>query len=51
MKLANAIKRCSKRYDSGWATEKDIRSLLNVPENGGIVIGGFEGRPLVYGGE
>ncbi|MBU2831877.1 type IV secretory system conjugative DNA transfer family protein [Acidithiobacillus ferriphilus] len=50
MKLANAIKRCFKRSNSGWATEKDIRSLLKTPENGGVVIGGYEGKPLIYGG-
>uniref|UniRef100_E6QNN5 Putative Conjugal transfer protein traG n=1 Tax=mine drainage metagenome TaxID=410659 RepID=E6QNN5_9ZZZZ len=55
MKLANAIKRCFKRsnqstYSGGWATEKDIRSLLKAPENGGVVIGGYAGKPLIYGG-
>lgn len=53
MKLANAVKRCFKRSNSGnggWATEKDIRSLLKTPENGGVVIGGYEGKPLIYGG-
>jgi type IV secretion system protein VirD4 len=56
MRLANAIKRCFKRSksgnsgSSGWATEKDIRSLLRTPEDGGVVIGGFEGKPLIYGG-
>ena len=51
MKLANAVKRCFKRENSGWATEKDIRSLLKTPENGGVVIGGYEGKPLIYGGD
>ncbi len=46
MKLANAVKRCFKRENSGWATEKDIRSLLKTPENGGVVIGGHAGKPL-----
>jgi len=50
MKLANAIKRCFKRSNSGWATDKDIRSLLKTPENGGVVIGGHAGKPLIYGG-
>ncbi|OCB03458.1 hypothetical protein BBC27_07805 [Acidithiobacillus ferrivorans] len=54
MKLANAVKRCFKRSNSGnggsWATDKDIRSLLKTPENGGVVIGGYAGQPLVYGG-
>ncbi|MCR2830514.1 type IV secretory system conjugative DNA transfer family protein [Acidithiobacillus ferrooxidans] len=53
MKLANAIKRCFKRSNSGnggWASEKDIHSLLKAPENGGVVIGGYEGKPLIYGG-
>jgi type IV secretion system protein VirD4 len=50
MKLANAMKRCFKRSNSGWATDKDIRSLLKTPENGGVVIGGYAGKPLIYGG-
>ncbi len=55
MKLANAIKRCFKRSNKssdngGWATDKDIRSLLKTPEKGGVVIGGYEGKPLIYGG-
>ncbi|MFA6181527.1 type IV secretory system conjugative DNA transfer family protein [Acidithiobacillus sp.] len=53
MKLANAIKRCFKRSNSGnggWASEKDIHSLLKAPENGGVVIGGYAGKPLIYGG-
>ena len=53
MKLANAIKRCFKRSNSGnggWASEKDIHSLLKTPENGGVVIGGYAGKPLIYGG-
>ena len=50
MKLANAIKRCFKRPNGGFATEKDIRSLLKTPENGGVVIGGDGGKPLIYGG-
>jgi len=55
MKLANAVKRCFKRSNKstdngGWATEKDIRSLLKTPENGGVVIGGYAGKPLIYGG-
>jgi type IV secretion system protein VirD4 len=55
MKLANAVKRCFKRSNQstdngGWATEKDIRSLLKTPENGGVVIGGYAGKPLIYGG-
>ncbi|MBU2772646.1 type IV secretory system conjugative DNA transfer family protein [Acidithiobacillus ferrooxidans] len=50
MKLANAVKRCFKRENSGWATEKDIRSLLKTPENGGVVIGGHAGKPIIYGG-
>jgi type IV secretory pathway TraG/TraD family ATPase VirD4 len=53
MKLANAIQRSSKRSTGKdkWATEKDIRSLLKMPENGGVVIGGYAGKPLVYGGD
>ncbi len=55
MKLANAIKRCFKRSNKssdngGWATDKDIHSLLKAPENGGVVIGGHAGKPLIYGG-
>lgn len=52
MKLANALKRCFK-WDNpgGWATERDIRSLLNAPENGGVVIGGYNGKPMIYGGD
>ncbi len=53
MKLANAVKRCFKRSNSGnggWASEKDIHSLLKAPENGGVVIGGYAGKPLIYGG-
>ena len=53
MKLANAIKRCFKRSNSGnggWASAKDIHSLLKAPENGGVVIGGYAGKPLIYGG-
>ena len=54
MKLANAIKRCFKRSNSGnggWASEKDIHSLLKAPENGGVVIGGYAGKPLIYSGD
>ena len=54
MKLASAIKRCLKRSNgenNGWATKKDIRSLLTVPESGGVVIGGFDGKPIIYGGD
>ena len=54
MKLANAVKRCFKRSNSGnggWASEKDIHSLLKAPENGGVVIGGYAGKPLIYGGD
>ena len=51
MKLANAIKRCFKRSNSGWAaSEKDIHSLLKAPEDSGVVIGGYAGKPLIYGG-
>ena len=54
MKLANAVKRCFKRSNSGnggsWATDKDIRSLLQTPKKGGVVIGGYAGKPLIYGG-
>ncbi len=51
MKLANAVKRCFKRSNGGFATEKDIRSLLKVPESGGVVIGGYDGKPMIYGGD
>ncbi|MHB1642329.1 MAG: type IV secretory system conjugative DNA transfer family protein [Acidithiobacillus sp.] len=51
MKLANVVRRCFKRENSGWATEKDIRSLLKTPGNGGVVIGGHAGKPLIYGGD
>jgi type IV secretion system protein VirD4 len=54
MKMANAVKRCFKRSNSGnsgvWATDKDIRTLIKTPENGGVVIGGFDGKPMIYGG-
>ena len=51
MKLANALKRCFKRSDSGFATEKDVRSLLKAPKSGGVVIGGYDGKPIIYGGD
>ena len=51
MKLANALKRCFKRSDSGFATETDVRSLLKAPKSGGVVIGGYDGKPIIYGGD